>query len=95
MNTFNQQQHRLWKSMIDSIKLFMDNKISFQKLVSDLHGAMQAGDFNDTELIKKWYELWGRLEIHNAVSLDSGNLLTKEEVLNDVILLKDFLQKNL
>lgn len=91
---FNEHQIRLWKHMIEFIDSFNKDNISFSKLVGELHGALQAGDFNK-DLVNKWYNLWGDLEIYNAVKLDTGEPVIKEEVMKYVKAMREFLIEQL
>ena len=93
MNKFNEHQLRLWDNMIKFIDEYTENKINFSQLVSNLRGALQAGEFKGEELIKKWYEFWGALEIYNAVSLENGEIVKKEEVIKDIQKMRKYLEK--
>ncbi len=55
-------QQRLWHDMLRAIDLYRADRITLDELVGQLHGAMQAGDFDDDALIKTWHERWGALE---------------------------------
>lgn len=92
---FNDHQKRLWGKLIEFIKQYREDNISFTELVSNLHGAMQAGEFKNEELIKQWYSYWGNLEIHNAVSLDRDLPILKKDVERDVEKMKNFLVNEL
>lgn len=92
MLKFNDHQLRLWNRMIYAIEDYKNNAISFSKLVSELHGALQASEFKDEQLIKEWYNLWGSLEIHNAVK---GDTINKEKVIKDLEDMRNFLIEQL
>lgn len=81
--------------MIQVIGDYKNNAINFSKLVSELHGALQVGEFKDEELVKEWYNLWGSLEIHNAVKLDKGEPIIKKEIIKDVEKMRNFLLEKL
>jgi hypothetical protein len=72
----NEHQLRLWNKMLKSIESFRKGKLQYFDLVGELEGALYAGEFKDEELIKKWYDSWGPLEILNATK---GNNITIEE----------------
>ena len=73
---FNEHQSRLWSRMLKSIEDFRTGKLQYFDLVGELEGALYAGEFKDEELIKKWYDFWGPLEIVNATK---GNSVTIED----------------
>ena len=95
MNKFNEYQQRLWKNMVSLIDSYLKDNITFSELVSNLHGSIQVGEFKDQELVKKWYEYWGALEIHNAVAIDKNIIPKKDDVINDVENLRKFLVEQL
>jgi hypothetical protein len=63
---FDEHQSRLWKNMIESIKKFRVGDMLYSDLVGELQGALDSGDYQDKELVLKWYNLWSPLEILNA-----------------------------
>lgn len=78
--------------MLEMIESYGEGAISFPRLVGKLQGALDAGEFRDEALIKRWYDFWGPLEITNAVR---GNQITYKEVAKDVEAMRLFLLKHL
>lgn len=66
----NELQMRLWHRMIQLVQDYEVGRISFDTLVKDLEGALDAGDFEDDDLRKRWYSAWQRLEIMRATESD-------------------------
>ena len=93
---FNQHQARLWSSMLKFIKDFREGKLTYSDLIGKLEGTLYAGEFKDEELIEKWYELWGKLELWNAAILNSdvtGYIFNIEDVNQDLTNMELFLKK--
>jgi len=86
---FNEHQTRLWISMLKSIESFRKGELHFFNLVGTLEGALYAGEFKDKELIDKWYDFWGELEIWNATK---GDNVTIEDVNQDLSNMESFLK---
>ncbi|MGJ1421053.1 hypothetical protein ACR79T_15640 [Sphingobacterium spiritivorum] len=87
---FSKHQSRLWRKMIGSIADFRSGKITFFDLVSELEGALYAGEFKDEDLIKKWYDFWTPLEILNATK---GNSVTLEDADKYLLQMELFLER--
>jgi hypothetical protein len=83
---FNEHQLRLWNSMIKSIESFRKGELPYHNFVDELEGALDAGEFQNKELIRKWYDFWTPLEIlraqkGNSVAIEEANkYLTDMEV---------------
>jgi hypothetical protein len=75
--------------MIEHIDNFRNGNIGFGRLVKDLEGAFDAGEFKDRSLIESWYKFWTPLEIRNAAG---GEGVVFTEVASDVSTLEVFLQ---
>lgn len=88
----NAHQHRLWSRMLRVIDKFRDGTISFPQLVGELEGAVDAGEFRDSALVERFYDIWEPLEITNAVR---GDTTTYAEVATDVAAMQDFLLEHL
>lgn len=73
---FNEHQSRLWHSMIQSIEDFRKGKSQYYDFVGELEGALDAGDFQDKDLIEQWYDFWIPLE---SLRAQKGNNITIEE----------------
>ena len=74
---FNEHQSRLWDDMLKSIESFLEGQLQYYDLVGKLEGALDAGEFQNKELIQQWYDFWTPLEILRA---QKGNSVTIEEV---------------
>lgn len=88
--------------MIKSIEDFQINLISYPELVYDLEGSLDAGDFENKELIERWYKFWGPLEILYAtkgenVSIESANkyVLDMQSFLKEILSKETSLPENL
>lgn len=88
----NEHQHRLWLRMLEMIESYREGAISFSDLVGELEGALDAGEFKNGELIDRFYDFWGPLEITSAVK---GQNATHEEVARDVEAMQNFLLEHL
>jgi hypothetical protein len=88
---FNEHQATLWKHMLQSIEDFKDGKLQYYNFVSELEGALDAGDFNSKELVLQWYDLWTPLEIFRA---QKGNNVTLEDVSKYLAEFESFLRRH-
>lgn len=73
---FNEHQSRLWNSMIQSIEDFRKGKLQYYDFVGELEGALDAGEFQDKNLVEQWYDIWTPLE---SLRAQKGNNVTIEE----------------
>lgn len=73
---FNKHQLRLWNSMIQSIEDFRKGKLQYYDFVGELEGALDAGEFQDKNLVELWYDFWTPLE---SLRAQKGNNVTIEE----------------
>jgi hypothetical protein len=89
---FNEHQTKLWQNMINSIENYHNGKLNYYNFVSELEAAMDAGEFQDEHLVKKWYELWTPLENLRATT---GNDVNLEESLNLISKMEFFLHKQI
>lgn len=48
--------------MIAAVDRHRTGKVELDELAAELHGAMQAGDFRDDDLVRRWHDRWGPLE---------------------------------
>ena len=48
--------------MMTAIETYQAGTLGFDELVGELHGAIEAGDFRDADLVHDLYERWGPLE---------------------------------
>lgn len=78
--------------MLDMIESYRNGVISFPRLVGELQGALDAGEFQDAALVERFYDFWQPLEITNAVK---GQNATHEEVARDVEAMQNFLLEHL
>ena len=59
----NEHQHRLRKSMIDLMEIYLNNETQdFYRTVGKLEGALDASEIQDNDLINQWYDFWIPLE---------------------------------
>ena len=79
---FNEHQTRLWRNMISLIEDFRKGKIQYSNVVYGLEGALNAGDFKDEILIKRWYDFWTPLEILFATKGDSTSIEDADKYLS-------------
>lgn len=73
---FNEHQLRLWNSMIQSIEDFRKGKLQYYDFVGELEGALDAGEFQDMNLVEQWYDFWTPLE---SLRAQKGNNVTIKE----------------
>lgn len=90
---FNDHQKRLWQSMIDMISQYLEQSSSdFYGLVGNLEGALDASELKDAELVNKWYEYWGPLEIRRANAACEGGNVSYENVKEELNAMMEFLR---
>lgn len=65
------RQKRVWKRMISSIDAYTSTRTGFYKMVGDLEGGLDAGEFHDQTLVREFYDVWGDLEIARAIDGDN------------------------
>ena len=82
MPTFTSQQRRLWSDMIEAVARYRAGAVSFSQMVGALEGALDAGDFEETDLRRRWYDLWTPLEIARATTGNETKLDDIEEHLS-------------
>jgi len=62
--------------MIKSIESFRNGELNYYDFVGEIEGALDAGEYQNKELIIKWYDFWTPLEILRA---EKGNNVTIED----------------
>lgn len=87
---FNEHQSRLWLSMLKSIHDFRKGKLQYSDFVSELEGALDAGEFHDKDLVEQWYDLWTPLE---SIRAKNGNTVTIDEVNEYLFNMETFLKR--
>lgn len=85
---YTAHQKRLWSDMIESIAHYRKGEIPFSTLVAQLEGALDAGEYQDKDLILQWYNFWTPLEILNATN---GDNVALEDADNDLSAMELFL----
>lgn len=83
-----EHQRRLWNEMIGLIDAYSGGEIEFGALVGGLEGALDAAEFSDRDLVKRWYDAWTHLETHRAVR---GPVVPISEVTASVEAMRRFL----
>jgi alkanesulfonate monooxygenase SsuD/methylene tetrahydromethanopterin reductase-like flavin-dependent oxidoreductase (luciferase family) len=83
-----EHQRRLWREMIGLVDSYSQGRIDFGTLVGSLEGALDAAEFSDRDLVKRWYDAWTPLETHRAVR---GPVVPISEVMASVEAMKRFL----
>lgn len=53
--------------MVKLVSDYQRGTIALAQLVGELQGALDAGDFRDEVLVRRWYELWTPLETYIAL----------------------------
>lgn len=91
MIKFNELQKRVWNRMLRHISEYKNGEIPFSILVGSLEGELEAGEFDDKELIANWYDIWGKLETANAVALEKRRKVSKESVEKTIQEMENFL----
>lgn len=64
--------------MIGFIDSYETGRLNFPQLVVSLQSALDAGEFKDQALFKRWYSFWTPLEIRRAVVIENGSGVKKE-----------------
>ena len=83
-----EHQQRLWKEMIGLLDAYSRGEIDFGTLVGRLEGALDAAEFSDRQLVKRWYDAWTPLETHRSVR---GPVVPISEVTASVEAMRRFL----
>ena len=86
---FNEHQLRLWLNMLKSIENFRKKELQYYDLVGELEGTLDAGEFQNEELINQWYDYWTPLEI---LRVHKGNDVTLEDVNKYLFTMETFLK---
>jgi len=74
--------------MVELLDAYQAGNIDFFRLVGELEGALDAGEFQNSDFTKQWYQLWTPLEVTRAVK---GSDVRYEEVASDLNALRRFL----
>jgi hypothetical protein len=88
----NDHQRRVWKNMISSIDAYRSSRTGFYKMVGDLEGGLDAGEFRDKQLIRDFYDVWEDLEIARALD---GDAVRYAEVDDPLDAMEQFLRDKL
>jgi hypothetical protein len=88
----NEVQKRIWQRMISSLDAYQLSRTGFDKMVGDLEGGLDAGEFRDEKLIRDFYDAWENLEIARAID---GDAVPYAEVADDVVAMDRFLRDKL
>jgi hypothetical protein len=86
---FNELQTKFWAEMLQSITRYRMGDLSYSDFVYGLEGCMDAGEYQDKELIGQWYNHWTPLEILSATKGDSATL---EDATKDLSEMEMFLK---
>jgi hypothetical protein len=78
MKNLNDHQSRLWGDMLKSISCFRTGQLSYNNLVGNLEGGLDASELKDQRIIEQWYNHWIPLEIERATHGDSVKVSTIE-----------------
>ena len=76
--------------MLNSIEGFRKGELQYYDFVGELEGALDAGEFQDKELVNKWYDYWTPLEILRAQKGNNVSIKEVEEYLSEM---ESFLKK--
>lgn len=87
-----EHQRRLWQEMISLIDSYSQGRIDFDALVGRLEGALDAGEFSDPDLVRRWYDVWTPLEVHRAAERLK---VEKNEIPVNIASMRAFLVKEL
>jgi hypothetical protein len=88
----NDHQRRIWLTMLQRIDAFMAGELGLLQLVNDLQGLLDAGEFDDRDMIDRWYELWTPLETRIAVG---GSPPPSAQIVAEVEAMKAFLESEM
>jgi hypothetical protein len=83
---------RLWKNMISSLADYKTSRKGFSRMVDNLQGSLDAGEFRDKELVSEWYDRWTDLETWRAAD---GDAVRYSEVAGIVEAMQQFLEERL
>jgi hypothetical protein len=68
--------------MISTIEDFLNGEIQYTILVSDLEGALNAGEFTNKTLIEQWFDFWTPIEILSATKGDNVTISDADKYLS-------------
>jgi hypothetical protein len=63
-------QRRVLQGMLREIRSYRTGQTAFPKLVRDLEGLMDAGEFKNAAFVNAWYDHWTPLEVRSALDGD-------------------------
>jgi hypothetical protein len=85
----NEHQNRLLCDMINVIEDFRRGEIQYSNVVGGLEGSLYAGEFQNEDFVRQWYDYWTPLEILNATKGDSTTI---EDIGEDLSAMEMFLK---
>jgi len=71
---FNELQRRLWANMLKSTENYRKGELCYSDFIYGLEGALDAGEYQDKDLIEQWYNFWTPLEILYATKGDNTTI---------------------
>lgn len=81
---FNELQKRLWANMLKSTESYRKGELCYSELVYGLEGSLDAGEYQDKELIEQWYNFWTPLEILSVTKGDSTTIKDVDKYLSEM-----------
>jgi hypothetical protein len=67
-----EHQNRLFREMLQKLKEYPRQGLSFSQFVANLEGLLDAAEIKDKHLTDEWYKYWTPLEIANGYYADTG-----------------------
>ena len=81
---FNALQKRLWIDMLKSIESYRKGELCYSDFIYGLEGSLDAGEYQDKEIIEQWYNFWTPLEILSATKGDSTTTEDADKYLSEM-----------
>ena len=67
----NDLQRENWLNMINRLREFQQHQMRLGELVHYLESAFDSCEFPESEMVRRWWDLFQNLEIRNAKSDES------------------------
>lgn len=81
---FNKLQSKLWAKMLELISIYRKGDLQYSDFVYELEGCLDAGNYQDNELVGSWYDHWTPLEILCATKGDSTTFKDADKYLTEM-----------
>lgn len=89
---FSEYQKRHWINMLKLTDSYRKGELCYFDFVYGLESSLDAGEYQDKDIIEQWYDFWTPLEILSATK---GENTTIEDVNKYLLEMEAFLKRKL